>query len=127
MIRLKSGLTGCDKGNHCEYSHHNPNSIPFCPDYNSTNGCKYGSQCQYRHENFGCKSSNCYQINRMISALIFYSTINPIHDIKHTKKFLKYFTETYEGILDDYIHIMDGIHGHQNDLEQISIFQAYFI
>ena len=65
-----------------------------------------------------CKSSKCDQImNRMISALIFYSTINPLNNTKHESKFIQFCNETYSELLDDYIHVMDK---HQNDIDQIN-------
>lgn len=63
-----------------------------------------------------CDSSNCIEIRRMISALIFYSTIDPINNVKHGDKFMEFCKETYPEILDDHIHIMDH---HQHDMDKV--------
>ena len=63
---------------------------------------------------YACNPPKCQHIFRMINALIFYSTIKPMYDDKHRKKFMQYFTEEYEEALEDYVHIMDH---HQNDIE----------
>ena len=67
--------------------------------------------------NYECDPSNCLFIQRMVSALVFYSTINPADNKKHGFKFMEYCNEIYPELLDDYIHIMDK---HQNDVDQIN-------
>ena len=112
---------GCNHGIHCKYSHKNPNSIQLCHAYSSPNGCRYGPNCKFRHTNYDCNSSNCYQIKRMISALIFYSTIDPLNNPKHASKLVEYCQEIYPELLDDYIHIMDkhqNMHGISNTIKQ---------
>ena len=64
-----------------------------------------------------CSVRSCLKVNRMINALIYYSTIEPIKFEKHRDKFTKYYKETYPEILHDYIHIMDK---HYNDIDKIS-------
>ena len=54
----------------------------------------------------------------MISALIFYSSIDPINNKSHESKFMEYAHIIYPELLDDYIHIMDY---HQYDMEQVLI------
>ena len=63
-----------------------------------------------------CNGLNCYKIQSMISALIFYSTIDPINDKKDEAKFMEYFLVTYPEVLDDYTHIMTE---HQDDIHEI--------
>ena len=53
----------------------------------------------------------------MISALIFYSTINPSKIERDESQFMEYCNKTYPELLNDYIHIMDK---HQNDIHQIN-------
>ena len=72
---------------------------------------------QTNNQDNDCISSNCYQILRMISSLIFYSTIDPINNETHKEEFMKYCNDVYPEILNDYIHIMDH---HQNDISGIS-------
>ena len=66
---------------------------------------------------YACKHGDCLPIRRMISGLIFYSTINPISNPKHESKFMEYCAETYPELLNDYIHIMDN---HQNDMDKVA-------
>ena len=63
-----------------------------------------------------CKSCYCHPTFRMRSALIFYSTIDPINNTKHAQKLLQYVRCSYVEILNDYIHIMEH---HQNNIDQI--------
>ena len=69
-----------------------------------------------KDEGSKCAASSCPQIIRIISALTFYSTIDPINNKKHESKFMEYCNEIYPELLDDYVHIMDN---HQNDIEQV--------
>ncbi len=98
-----------------------------------------------------CKSieDGCMPTNRMINALVFYSTLkidineeisdtksndtelidrefkstNKSQNIKRTdkEKFIKYINETYTQFLNDYIHLIDK---HLNDIKNISEIMA---
>eukprot|EP01084_Bolivina_argentea_P284041 486663_1 len=63
-----------------------------------------------------CKSiKKCRRIRNMVSALSFYSTIDVIKN-KDQEKFMKYYKETYQDLLNDYIHI---INKHSSELDDI--------
>ena len=116
LCQYHGSAIGCKYGNFCRYSHKRPESIPLCKYYPSANGCKYGPNCRYRHQEYSCQSSSCYQITRVTSALIFYSTIDPINNKKHESKLMEYCHDYYAQLLDDHIHIMDH---HQDDIELV--------
>ena len=115
LCKFHGSARGCRYGNKCTDSHQNPNSIAICRHHFRKYGCGFGAYCRHRHEEFECKSSNCYQIKRILAALIFYSIIDPIHRKKDRSKFMEYFNDEYPEFLDDYTHIMEY---HQNDIEQ---------
>ena len=48
--RFYGSMIGCRNGSECQYSHSNPNSVPFC---HFSNHCRYASNCQYRHIQHG--------------------------------------------------------------------------
>eukprot|EP01084_Bolivina_argentea_P061135 111743_1 len=57
--------------------------------------------------------------HRMINALIFYSTLNIFDNGKDKKKFIEYFSETNESLLDDYIHIIDTYNHNDGDISEL--------
>ena len=120
--RIPQSLWNAWKCSYC-FCQNNTN-LPYCQhcqhQRGDINNNKSNGNCtqitQHQRDGRACKLSNCYEIRRIISALIFYSTTDPINNKKHESKFMEYFNEIYPELLDDYIHIMDH---HQYDMEQV--------
>ena len=61
---------------------------------------------------------NCETIQRLSSALCYYSSINIIDNEKHRDNFLHFITKSYPYLLDDYTHLLDDHRDQILDINQ---------
>ncbi len=64
-------------------------------------------------------ANNCIHINKLISSLNYYKSLNIIENKKDSNKFLNYCCNIYNNLLNDFIHLIIN-HNNINDLKIIN-------